>query len=465
MTQIIDGRKAEIIDAGETYSTYVSFAKKHDYPDAAADIGSTDNRRELTEGETVTLLVSGPHEWACEGTLWIVETADKQRYIIGEKGLRILDNVGITVCADESLGGSDSNVVVLREYTEVKRKAIVGERIKVLRDCAHVVQPAAEVTELTADESTNPLDRVIADLAALALRVSKMETQLKVAREDIVLIEEGVSDDIERLKAELAALKITKPPREPKVGDRVVIVDRCATNIGDACPTLKNGETCVITIVDETYRCPYNINGIWCYREAFVFADEQTEAVTLPAPTPQFTRDDVIERAKVDVAELTTKVYGGGWYNSGIPAFEEHGPMTFKFVVNRDKKTVVATGSYKHFSNEIATKGIAKCSPGDVFNTHIGRAIALRRALGLEVPDEYVNAPQPTEPRVGDVVHVTGLSWTMNRIDTLSRRRPEHDGSSFGKLAFMTEGSGGWIADKQFRIIDDSRENTEVAAA
>ena len=55
-------------------------------------------------------------------------------------------------------------------------------------------------------------------------------------------------------------------------------------------------------------------------------------------------------------------------------------------------------------SGKVYARGIAKCSPDDCFNVHIGKAIALRRALGEDVPHEYINAPQPTEVRVGDII-------------------------------------------------------------
>lgn len=77
-----------------------------------------------------------------------------------------------------------------------------------------------------------------------------------------------------------------------------------------------------------------------------------------------------------------------------------------EFVVNSAKRTVVALvfGSESPDYYELREKGITKCAPDDCFNAHIGKAIALRRALGLEVPTEYLNVPQPTEVRVGDVV-------------------------------------------------------------
>jgi hypothetical protein len=99
------------------------------------------------------------------------------------------------------------------------------------------------------------------------------------------------------------------------------------------------------------------------------------------------TRDEVVDRAKADVADLLRKI----------------GEDSVGFNVNREERTVVAYAKRRR-SVFAKNAGIARCAPGDVFNTHIGKAIAVRRALGLTVPDDYVNAPKPTEVRVGDVV-------------------------------------------------------------
>jgi hypothetical protein len=124
--------------------------------------------------------------------------------------------------------------------------------------------------------------------------------------------------------------------------------------------------------------------------------------------SPQEIRDDIIEQAKRDVAEIVergidVKAKGGSEGNETYrDSFYE-----VNFNVNKEKRTVVslikgATGDGRVFG--VRHRGIAKCAPDDCFNVHIGKAIALRRALGLEVPPEYLNAPQPTEVRVGDVV-------------------------------------------------------------
>ena len=111
---------------------------------------------------------------------------------------------------------------------------------------------------------------------------------------------------------------------------------------------------------------------------------------------------NLVDEAKGDVAfwlstavERVPMIKGG--YGSYIP---EHD--TVEFIVNRKNRKVTALIRDEY--GIVFAKGIAKCSPEDRFNSHIGRAIALRRALGLGVPFYFSNIPQPTETRVGDVV-------------------------------------------------------------
>ncbi|ANY67714.1 hypothetical protein BBD42_15505 [Paenibacillus sp. BIHB 4019] len=207
-----------------------------------------------------------------------------------------------------------------------------GERW--VANCAYnVLEPLATVATPTVTTGI-PLTELSAKVSALETQVSgltdalaKMTVQLRVVREDIVLIEEGVTADIKRLDA---------------------------------------------------------TSGIVSY-------------------TPTVTRDDIVERAKADIDGLR-----GGSRECGKYVYNHYG-VNADFIVNREKRTVVCLlRGYQ--SGDIYAKGIAKCAPGDVFNSHIGRAIALRRALGLEVPAEYYNAPKPTEVRVGDVVEYENAS-------------------------------------------------------
>lgn len=174
-------------------------------------------------------------------------------------------------------------------------------------------------------------------------------------------------------------------------------------------------------------------------------------AVTPTSKTPQQQRDEIIEQAKRDVEELESIMDSS--FRPPIKGNNSFMEMcTFvKFFVNKEKRAVTAL-VYDKENGYLVEKGIAKCAPTDCFNVHIGKAIALRRALGLDVPSEYLNAPQPTEVRVGDVVEIH-----------------RYDKSVCGNYRVVSFESDGWLnfddgSSSPFRvqdgdkIIDDSRE-------
>ncbi|MCY7439380.1 hypothetical protein [Bacillus altitudinis] len=170
--------------------------------------------------------------------------------------------------------------------------------------------------------------------------------------------------------------------------------------------------------------------------------DAQMESVAklTHEKSDQQKRDEIVARAKEDVEYLVRRC----------------STARTEFIVNTEKRTVVSIR--KVLSNgRVISKGITKCAPDDCFNAHIGKAIALRRALGFEVPSEYLNAPQPEEVRVGDVVEfaeTTGrkLKTTVHRIENgrLSSNEP------FMDFYLAHARRVGNIATEP-KIIDDSR--------
>ncbi|WP_268430996.1 hypothetical protein [Bacillus sp. Tg11] len=164
------------------------------------------------------------------------------------------------------------------------------------------------------------------------------------------------------------------------------------------------------------------------YRQGKFDAEMDSTHGQAPAhKSAQARRDEIVEQAKADVERLKEN-------NIRLRTFN------ISLEVNRKDRSVEAIA--KRPKSNRAFYGIAKAAPSDCFNVHIGKAIALRRALGLTVPDEYLNAPQPTEVRVGDVVQYS------KRCATVVAGRPS--GPSETKL---TTANG--LAT---RIIDDSRE-------
>ena len=130
----------------------------------------------------------------------------------------------------------------------------------------------------------------------------------------------------------------------------------------------------------------------------------------LVAETDQQKRDRIVKQAKEfvekftnsNIFEFSTEKFPLGWWAKEMDGT----PSTCKseFIVNKEKRTVVCLIKNPSRNMGIRSKGFAKCDPNDCFNEHIGKAIALHRALGLDVPQEYLDVPNPTELRFGNVV-------------------------------------------------------------
>ncbi len=166
-------------------------------------------------------------------------------------------------------------------------------------------------------------------------------------------------------------------------------------------------------------------------------------------------RDRIVEKAKEDVDNLTDQVMGDDWFFiDGISCI---GNVVPEFVVNKKKRTIVALLKYMHIDGLVPFKGIAKCAPEDCFNAHIGKAIALRRALDLEVPDEYINAPQPTEVQVGDNVRFKSFGtdgsnprdYYVRTIKEIGKYKVRYAGGGFDFIKTIND---------EGVIIDDTRE-------
>lgn len=184
------------------------------------------------------------------------------------------------------------------------------------------------------------------------------------------------------------------------------------------------------------------------------FDTSMDSVAKITAITPQQQRDTIVEQAKKDVEKISTK-----WrpncssLDYGLCAFNPR-TETVNFEVNSEKRTVVCYITYEWKGKTCTSfRGIAKCTPSDCFNGHIGKAIALRRALGLEVPAEYLNAPQPTEVRVGDAIEVTLITGEKEVKPAI--RLTE------GSMNVHLPGRSIQYPSNYARIIDDTREGVD----
>lgn len=113
---------------------------------------------------------------------------------------------------------------------------------------------------------------------------------------------------------------------------------------------------------------------------------------------------------------------------------------TADFIVSKEKRKVICLLKDME-TNKVTSKGIAKCDPADVFNVDIGTAIALYRALGLNVPSDYLNVPNPTDYEAGQIVEWTqGIPFLIIGVDgTYGDFKRIRDGKIFSNFKINTE--------------------------
>lgn len=223
-----------------------------------------------------------------------------------------------------------------QQYREVKRKANVGERIRIVKAQYNEDYDNGDEFVVTNSYDTGGVDFI-----------DNVGDENTASLSEYVVLEPVEATPIDHITADIAQMAVRLAAVEKELAE------------------LKR---------QPAYETPFG-------DESF---PEYTDYIKTPKPR---SRDDIIAQAKRDVVELTMQYTG---MDSRV-----------KFIVNRDKRTVVAL---RYYFGEVDYRGKAVCDPDDCFNVHIGKAIALRRTLGLEVPEEYVKCPAPTEVRVGDIV-------------------------------------------------------------
>ncbi|TKI53134.1 hypothetical protein FC756_25655, partial [Lysinibacillus mangiferihumi] len=143
--------------------------------------------------------------------------------------------------------------------------------------------------------------------------------------------------------------------------------------------------------------------------------------------TPNQQRAAIIEKAKQFVEEKLKLL------------------ISYDFVVINNGTKLYSRQRFQEF--KLTT---TKCSPNDVFNEHIGKAIALGRALGLDV-SEFEQAAQPTEFTKGQIV-VGGSTYREPREVT----KVTHDDHVYRKPIGGNDFDDSWCNAKYLTIINDT---------
>lgn len=166
--------------------------------------------------------------------------------------------------------------------------------------------------------------------------------------------------------------------------------------------------------------------------------------------TPNEQRKAIIDEAKAFVEAKKNDVTGPVKLGLNLPAegkrvsisdvysFVSEGTRKVcdaEFHINAERRTVTVLMKGA-IPKRLYGKAIAKCAPGDVFNADIGKAIALGRALGLDV-SKFEKAVQPSEVVAGmDVIHTNDKDvYKIEGIYEGNRYDMRHtDGEYFGKF-------------------------------
>ncbi|MGV4321352.1 hypothetical protein [Bacillus mojavensis] len=167
---------------------------------------------------------------------------------------------------------------------------------------------------------------------------------------------------------------------------------------------------------------------------------------SLEGVTTSLTRKEIVNQAKEDINKLVA--HGKNRFrppiNEGNVAYQKY----YYQVVFKQLKTKRRVTALIYRTNVVGGNvsekpifvGRATCHSDACFNTYIGKAIALRRALGLNVPDEYLDAPEPEGVEVGDIVHLPHISQNVNILNVEDEYSEDID-ADFTILTYSRIGS------------------------
>lgn len=264
-------------------------------------------------------------------------------------------------------------------------------------------------------------------------RVDELENQ--VAKLELIIhelrgkksIEPSTTNTVEDI-IEFEGAKYRKVVRKAREGDVVIFKKTSIDCVTVGKPYKSMGDT----FYDDEGDDIHIYNGI---------ADGTPETVDVyeliePKPlTPNQQRAEIIENAKKFV--------------------EENQDDYFHVEVDDEKRTVFTWKLITEGKIYKAMTGLASCHSDDVFNEHIGKAIALGRALGLDV-SEFEQAVQPTVA-LGQKIFTLGYleefkfvdneKWVLEVNGINEDGHPTHDNGTF---------------TTHYKIINDTNAKYEV---
>jgi len=320
---------------------------------------------------------------------WRDALLSNQKYLYVNKICN--SELGIYACYNEK--GLSGDLFREADLVPYEQKLTKKERIAALEN--EVAELKLIVQELRNQPKVENIINTVEGVKPPEVR-SEQTCNFMTAKEGAELgesISKGLVDGLNGV-LEFEGQQYRKVDREAREGDVVIMtkLELSSFEVGKPYKVLKGSR-----IESENKKHRGNVYTVYNNPYRTIENVKVYELVEHKILTPNQQRVAIIEKAKKFVDDLKDKE---GKYSK--PATFGDRKLRFEFVVNPEKRTVVALGRLFYYPSirTIYAKGIAKCNPSDVFNEHIGKAIALGRALGLDV-SEFEQAVQPKEIVIG----------------------------------------------------------------
>lgn len=191
--------------------------------------------------------------------------------------------------------------------------------------------------------------------------------------------------------------------------------------------------------VEEIYNAGCNAGEI----------SRKLSAILNPAATksPNQRRAELIQRAREFVEEHEKPLAGDEERMYGHEYCRHH-YYESEFVTKKNRVTaIIHLINYR--GKRLATAaliGRANCAPGEVFNADIGKAIALARALEIEIPQEFLQAVQPDVPTIGSIIRgKIARPATVSNIEKIN-----------GETVYWRNETGAFLTKRSAVIVEDT---------
>lgn len=361
----------------------------------------------------------------------------KTTYKVGDK-VRILNAGAIMAC--EAKDGDILEVIDVEASVIPTLRDVDGEGLCMLgSELKYIEKVAEQVAKFKVGDKV----RIIKDMGGIAgVKIGTVATVIEVDSDGDVRV-----DVINKhgKPAFFIAHEVEIISQKPTKNQRIPALEKTVADLQAEVEALKAAQK----LPTMTVKADVDVAKI---------AESIAKAIEKHSPkSPNEQRKAIIGEAKAFVAEKLAEVDEQmGWQTTNIPVYKEYGRLRIEFNVNADKRTVVALARFGNILTDTTVhgKGIAKCAPDDIFNADIGKAIALGRALGLDV-SKFEKAVQPSQVVVGQVVKGREEIGRSDFEASVTGMFPSANDRGYG-TAFRHSGGFGWLGEKQVHIINDT---------